>query len=313
MKKVRVYLSASRDDIMKVREYAAQLDSLGVEITDRWFETDMPPDRNTPKETAADIARSELKAIRSSDVFAFIAPTQGKGRGCHVELGYALAARAYPLESRLSVWVVTDPNVHESIFETLADRFMPTMDLIPRLAEMHVNRMLEAHEEMHAEMQGRFTKLQLDALIKGVQPDELPYEPFAGGPLPGNPPNARKRTRDDAFNAFYDQVAKGARQAYIPPLQQIAYDAQERRQKEFETIVQEESGRIAAIAVPHKYGAGPMRRDDQQTRALLAAEVLRANERLHNAGFANKITLRIEDNIGMVHLNVDSLVARSLW
>lgn len=88
---MKIYISAAREEKHKAAELAAELHRAGHTIADKWYELDLPPtDEGEEWLTAARIARRQIDAIEDSDLLVYFSPPIGMGRGCHIELGFAM-------------------------------------------------------------------------------------------------------------------------------------------------------------------------------------------------------------------------------
>jgi nucleoside 2-deoxyribosyltransferase len=111
---MKIYLAAPFGQRGQVREYAAQLEAAGHEITQRWFDGEPISGNGTNPEFSAEAlkcAKADLAGIRACNYFVSINGFSGTG-GKHTELGVALA-----LSKRIAIvgvpenvfyWIVTE-------------------------------------------------------------------------------------------------------------------------------------------------------------------------------------------------------------
>ncbi len=95
---MKVYLAARFSRLPELVEYAAELDSAGIEVTSRWIrgghEWVGMPDGEIPVKHLARFAKDDLEDIDAADVVVCFteSPRSGPARGGrHFEAGYALA------------------------------------------------------------------------------------------------------------------------------------------------------------------------------------------------------------------------------
>lgn len=117
-----VYLAAPYSSKEEIRRYAAQLNTLGLEVTAQWLDephaATIPFTSRDPEELR-EFARRDVDDIARADAFVFFSldpeqPTKRGGR--HVELGIALA-----MKKRI---IVVGPR--ENIFH-----FLPEIEVAP--------------------------------------------------------------------------------------------------------------------------------------------------------------------------------------
>ena len=88
----KVYVAGSRHELEGVRQVQQLMIDHGYEITFDWTgeEGELRETWEEVSYRAADLAGRELEAIELADTFVLVV-TKGRGRGCYVELGMAIA------------------------------------------------------------------------------------------------------------------------------------------------------------------------------------------------------------------------------
>ena len=94
---IKVYLAAAYSRKPQIERYAAELRSLGIEVTSSWLEEPHAPNSQMAdfaEETHLKYARADVRDINDADTFIFfsVEPTTPTVRGGrHVEFGMAVA------------------------------------------------------------------------------------------------------------------------------------------------------------------------------------------------------------------------------
>lgn len=114
---MKIYLAGKYSSKEEIREKAAELRALGIEVTSTWLEEPHAPNTamsDVPEDDLAVYAQNDLTDIEMADWLVFFSedPTTSVVRGGrHVEFGYALA-------TDMGILVV---GPHENIFHHLPE------------------------------------------------------------------------------------------------------------------------------------------------------------------------------------------------
>jgi len=112
---MKVYLSASFTNRLKMRPIRDKLWSMGHTIVSSWIDETVKPDFLTACEWGRKLADKDRAEVLSCDLF--IMDAEGISTGKAVELGLALGQFHLKL-----VWIVGDP---QHIFHHLVDEILP--------------------------------------------------------------------------------------------------------------------------------------------------------------------------------------------
>ncbi len=121
---MKIYLAGSSKEAARVRTMAGRVADLGLTLTTQWWE---PEAYGAPEQWAGNdgclsrdlqrhIARSQMRAIKDSQVFWVLWPDHGLRSTCEGELCYAYSRQG----ENLAV-VVTGERSHECVWTALAD------------------------------------------------------------------------------------------------------------------------------------------------------------------------------------------------
>lgn len=129
---MKIYISAAREEKERATELASMFEQIGCTIVDHWFDAELPPtDENEPGASQWEIAARQCEAIQSCNLFVYLSPPIGIGRGCHIEYGYALGV--LPSDAVL----VMNASAVRSNFETRARVFKQSaFDLVAGIEKL---------------------------------------------------------------------------------------------------------------------------------------------------------------------------------
>ncbi len=112
---MKVYLSASFINRLKMRPIRDKLWSMGHTIVSTWLDETVKPDFLTDHEWARKLAEKDRAEVLSADLF--IMDAEGISSGKAIEFGLALGQFHLKL-----IWIVGQPN---HLFYHLADEILP--------------------------------------------------------------------------------------------------------------------------------------------------------------------------------------------